>query len=167
MFERFTIGQGGATFLEALDRSVNLRDSFKAKSLMYLAAVKYYKGKNDSALKIIRGIPDRVSKISRQAAMNYAAQIYYSAGILDTAYMYALEIVNSKDNLNKRKAYKIILSSEFYNKVDVDTLIGHVSAYRNLLESEFNANNKDLALMQQAEYNYIIHERKEKSGEFE
>lgn len=152
-------------FLEALDRSVNLRDSFKAKSLMYLAAVKYYKGKNDSALKIIRGIPDRVSKISRQAAMNYAAQIYYSAGILDTAYMYALEIVNSKDNLNKRKAYKIILSSEFYNKVDVDTLIGHVSAYRNLLESEFNANNKDLALMQQAEYNYIIHERERKKAE--
>lgn len=97
--------------------------------------------------------------------MNYAAQIYYSAGILDTAYMYALEIVNSKDNLNKRKAYKIILSSEFYNKVDVDTLIGHVSAYRNLLESEFNANNKDLALMQQAEYNYIIHERERKKAE--
>lgn len=60
-----------------------------AAQQMYLAGVYYKKGILDSALNMVRGVPERVSKRNYATALGYASDIYLANDIKDTAYMYA------------------------------------------------------------------------------
>ena len=77
-------------FHSALRKSRNLPAGHRAKSSMYIAQVKYRMGQIDSALMYVRHTPEIVSSISRNTALATAADIYYAAGIMDTAYIYAV-----------------------------------------------------------------------------
>ena len=58
------------------------------------------KGDIKSALNLIRDTPELADSIQRNVALAYAADIYQEAGIMDTAYMYAHELVVNEDILN-------------------------------------------------------------------
>ncbi len=149
---------------EALYTTTNFPRDFLAETRVLLAGVKEAKGDLTSALTIVRHTPDLVSRHSRNFALAFAADIYREAGIMDTAFMYAHELVISEDLSNKKTGYRIILSPEFRQMLHPDTLNRYYSEYKNILEDYFDDNRNELSLMQEAQYNYSIHEReKEKT----
>lgn len=144
---------------KSLDFAVNLPKTFEANSRIYLAAVKQAKGDFSSAVNLIRHTPDQVKPIQRNVALAYAADIYLDADIMDTAYMYAHELIVNEDITNKKTGYRIILSQEFRHTLHPDTLNQYYTDYKNLLEAYFNDNPNEQALLQESLYNYKLHER--------
>lgn len=140
-----------------IDLCYNLPESYIAKSRMYLADIKYQSGQLDSALNFIRNTPDLVSPIARNRALATASEIYLENGLLDSAYMYAKALLNSKGPNNKEIAYQVLLSPQFYNSIPHDTLYQYISDYRELLEIYYDSNNMQLAINQQNFFNYHRH----------
>lgn len=132
---------------------------FSADSKVFLAGVKQAKGDIASALTLIRNTPDLVDPIQRNVALAYAADIYLNAGILDTAFMYVHELIQNEDVLNKKTGYRIILSPEFRKNLHPDTLNQYYTDYKDILESYFDNNANEQALIQESQYNYKLHER--------
>lgn len=149
---------------EALYTTINFPRDFIAETHVLLAGVKEAKGDLTSALTLVRHTPDLVSQYSRNFALAFAADIYREAGIMDTAFMYAHELVISEDLSNKKTGYRIILSPEFRQMLHPDTLNRYYSEYKDILEAYFDDNRNELALMQESRYNYTIHQlEKEKT----
>ena len=147
------------TFQKALHLSEGRQPYHKAKSMMYLAAIKHNKGRIDSALSLIRGTPDLVKPTVRNSALGYAANIYLDAGILDTAYMYSYELVNSAKPGPRESGYQVLLSPKMRKLVPLDSLDVFISGYRSLLETYYEEDKVQLAINQESLYNYRIHER--------
>ncbi len=146
-------------FNEALQLSKNQAPFHSAKSWMYLAAIKYRLEQIDSALYFIRNTPDKVKPTVRNSALGYAANIYLEAGILDTAYIYAREIICNPDSAPRETGYHVILSPKLRKFIPTDSLNQYISDYRNLLENFYDQNKTQLAINQQNLYNYQLHER--------
>lgn len=144
---------------EALHSPINLPKDFSAETRVLLAGVKEAKGDLTSALTLVRHTPDLVSRHSRNTALAFAADIYREAGIMDTAFVYAHELVISDDLSNKKTGYRIILSPEFRQMLHPDTLNRYYSEYKDILEAYFDDNRNELALMQESRYNYALHQR--------
>lgn len=136
-----------------------------AKSQMYLAAVKYEQEQIDSALLLIRNILEKVKPNIRNSALAYASNIYLKAGLLDTAYLYSLELIHSPDSMHKQIGYQVILSPKLRKFINPDTLDQYICEYRDLLETFYDENQNQLALNQQNLYNYQLHEREKTEAE--
>lgn len=156
---RALLNKADSILTRSLDYAVTLPKTFEANSLIFLAAVRQAKGDFTSAVNLIRHTPDQVKPIQRNAALAYAADIYLDAGIMDTAYMYAHELIVNEDITNKKTGYRIILSPEFRHTLHPDTLNQYYADYKNLLEAYFDDNANEQALIQESLYNYKLHER--------
>lgn len=153
------LNKADSIFTRSLDYAISLPTSYSANSKVHLAAVRHAKGNFTSAVNLIRHTPDQVRPIQRNVALAYAADIYLDAGIMDTAYMYAHELIVSEDITNKKTGYRIILSPEFRHTLHPDTLNQYYTDYKNLLEAYFDDNPNEQALLQESLYNYKLHER--------
>lgn len=147
------------SFQQALNKGGLLPQLYKIRIQMSLAAVKHYKGQNDTALNLIRHIPESIDSLGKNTALAYAANIYFDYGVLDTAFYYAQKLVESHDNLNKQTGYHILLSSELKDYVHPDSAIKYTKAYSMLTEKRFDENDNQLALIQQSLYNYQQHDK--------
>lgn len=154
-------------FNKAIEMSSNLPISFKAKSKMYLADVKYQVGQLDSALILIRKTPDLVNPIARNRALASASDIYLAKGLLDSAYMYAHELINSPDSNNKVTGYQNLLLPELQKFIPLDTIYQYIDEYRGLLENYYDSNESQLAMNQHNFYNYQLYEREKQSAQKE
>ena len=154
-------------FNKAIEMSSNLPISFKAKSKMYLADVKYQVGQLDSALTLIRNTPDLVKPIARNRALATASDIYLAKGLLDSAYIYAHELINSPDSDNKVIGYQNLLLPELQKFIPLDTIYLYIDEYRGLLENYYDSNESQLAMNQHNSYNYQLHEREKQSAQKE
>lgn len=131
----------------------------------HIAAVKNYKTETDSAVRFIKNIPHKVMNVdkydndTRQLVYSYAADIYRCAGMPDSAYKYALELVKIKDAKNLKKGYAILLSDELKDLVPDDSIRAYVRHYKNAVESYMNSRGDANALIQNTQYNYSIVER--------
>lgn len=111
----------------------------------HIAAVKNYKTETDSAVRFIKNIPHKVMNVdkydndTRQLVYSYAADIYRCAGMPDSAYKYALELVKIKDAKNLKKGYAILLSDELKDLVPNDSIRAYVRHYKNAVESYMNS----------------------------
>lgn len=149
---------------KALDFSVSLPKEFPAAVRVLLAEVRQAKEDLGAALALVRNTPDQVNPIIRNSALAVAADIYREAGIMDTAYMYAHELVVSEDLNNKKTGYRIILLPEFRNRIHPDTLNRYYAEYKNILEAFFDDNRNEMSLIQEGRYNYDLQKRdKEKA----
>ena len=146
-------------FREALRLSGNLPINHKAKSKMYLAATKLYLEDIDSAVLLIRHTPDLVKPMARNSAIAYASRIYLEAGKLDTAYLYAYELIRSADPINHEVGYHNLLSPQLARLLPKDSLYQYVAEYRDILERYYDENESQLTINQQAFYNYQSHEK--------
>lgn len=144
----------------SLDYAESLPESFEIDSKIILSGVKQEQGDIENALRLIRHIPEKSDSIQRNTALAYASDIYWEASILDTAYMYAHELITSHNPSNKKTGYSIILSPEFRSMLHPDTLSRYYSEYKEVLEAYFDDNPKEQALIQESMYNYQTHERK-------
>lgn len=150
---------------EAFKMSKNYSAEFQSKSFMLLAALKYRLGDIDSALMLIRHTPESVQPHSRNLALSYAADIYLAAGILDTAYMYAKELINEADSTNRDAGYDVMLSPKMSKYVSLKERERYVKEYVSFLKGYYDANDNQLALNQQSLYNYKLHDRDRREAE--
>lgn len=146
-------------FKEAIETGKNLPIKHNARSRVDLSAVEYGRGKIDSALYLIRDTPDLVSPVSRDLAIANAAEIYLAAGVADTAYMYAKEILNNDEYDYNEVAFQVLLAPEMRHLISPDSLDLYINQYRSMLEEYYDDNRNQLAINQQAFYNYSLHER--------
>ena len=102
---------------------------------------------------------DKYDNDTRQFVYSYAADIYRCAGMPDSAYKYALELVKIKDAKNLKKGYAILLSDELKDLVPNDSIRAYVRHYKNAVESYMNSRGDANALIQNTQYNYSIVER--------
>lgn len=148
-------------------RAIRIADSKAPLEAMmdsvYLASIMNYKLKHVSAVNIIRGIPWRVDSVlnydQKQFIYSNVSEIYRGAGMPDSAYKYALELVKIKDALNLKKGYAILLSDELKDLVPADSIRPYVHHYEAAVESYMNSRGDANALIQNTQYNYSIVER--------
>lgn len=152
-------------FNTALRLSLHLPVSFTAKSKMYLAAVKYETGQLDSALNLIRNTEKQVKSVARNSALAYSSKIYLHKNILDSAYIYAYDLIHSHDSTHMEVGYQVMLSPELRPIISSDSINQYISDYRQLLESYYDSNKSQLTINQQNFYNYQIHERARRRAE--
>lgn len=146
-------------FKQARALAFNQNQAEVARLDVYLAGIKFHTGVQDSALMLIRSALNRLHTIDRNFGLAYATHIYLKLGILDTAFMYATELVKSTDSNNKATGYQILLSPKFRDYINGDSLYKIIAEYRWLFENSLNRNESQAALLQNSYYNYKIHER--------
>ncbi len=156
-------------------QALSLAEKFDTTSVAiysaYLAGIKNYKMKPDSAVILLKDIPYRAEKLIRdddyrQLVYSYAADIYRCADMPDSAHKYALKLVNIKDARNLRKGYAILLSEELKDVVPIDSIRAYALRYGSIIKRYMSHNGDRNALIQNSLYNYSIVERdKEKALE--
>lgn len=132
---------------------------------MYMGAVNFYTDNIDSARTYIYRTFESVSDQARNSALAYGAEIYKASGMVDSAYWCASRLINSRDTLNKRFGYKILLSPEVISKVDNDSLQHYFTEYTKALNGILNDNSNLLAVTQHSAYNYDLHKREREKSE--
>ena len=145
-------------FIEALNKSKGQDSTLVASPRMFLAEAKYEQGDVNSAISLYRKANGYIDSISLNTYYLYGARIYSKAGILDTAYQYCQEIINSKNQLHREIGYNMILSPRFRQFLPEDSIEKYFNDYAYLLEKYFDANQNQLAITQQAMYNYKLHD---------
>lgn len=152
--------QADSCYRATLEKKNVLQPTDIAKTMVYLAAIKYEEEQYDSAINLIRGMPAQVSPVVRDNANAYCAEIYYMADMPDSAYAYARGLVDNPESANREIGYHILLAPDMRGYSPLDTLNGYLYDYSRLLESYYNDNDNRLALTQQALYNYQLQERR-------
>lgn len=150
---------------ESILFSANQPPYHMAKSKMYLAAVKHKQGNIDSALIYIRNISEVVDPMVRNSVLGYASNIYLDAGLLDTAYIYAKDLISNDDPTHKEIGYQVLLKPQLRNYLDTESLYQYISEYRTILVDYYDESSMQLSINQQNLYNYQLHENKRAEAE--
>lgn len=155
---------------EALTLSSSLSDTLRrrhltAKSKIYMVITYYKTGELDTAVSLIRDLPYKVKPIARNTALAQAATVYLQAGMLDSAYKAAYELIHNQDMQNKKRGYHVILNPKLLRFSSCDSIAKYATDYAALLDKDFDSNNKTLTLMQRSSYNYDLHEIKREQAE--
>lgn len=150
---------------EALLKSNDLDDMFRARTMIYLSQIKFEEGDLDSAIYIVRQAKDSLLPLDRNVALASAARYFQKAGIADSAYFYAKELINNDNRNNKEVGYRILCSPELKDLVSSDSIIQYVNKYVSIVNYDFNEHENQLALIQQSYYNYQLHEREKSKAE--
>lgn len=138
-------------------KKLNSKDSIGHN--MYLAAIKLHKNELDSALILIRPTVSNIDSLYRNVALAYACNIYKHVGELDTALMYAQDLIHRNKTYNRLTGYQTILSDELIDYTPSDSLLKYLYEYRDLTESYLDQNGDQEALFQTSFYNYQKHLR--------
>ena len=138
---------------EALRSSPNLSKADSISILTSLAYLYLHEGKNDSALKIIRPLPQLVDSITKPDCLAIAAEIFREVGIPDTAYFYA-RMLTQLYSPNKRTGYKVIFSDKLKDFIPKDTLLKLIPEYKKTIEDYLNSHQAEQAVIQNSRYNY-------------
>ncbi len=155
-----------STYLkEAIRFSSSLPNADKANILIHLADILHTNGEIDSALQVIRPLVKSADSICHNYALAVASEIYRDACIPDTAYAYAYELAMSKNQNNRKAGFQILFSPKLSNIVPKDTLLSLIPKYKQCLEDYLSSHEANLALIQQASYNYDFHLTEKKEAE--
>ena len=119
------------------------------------------------ALPIMRETMNHVDSARRNYVLPIAAQVYLDAGIADTAYMYACELISNDNPLNKKFGYRILLSKDMRGRISSDTIARYLNSYDKILGKSLDDAMKEAALMQNTLYNYSVHDRQRQKAEKE
>ena len=147
-------------FRETLSLAKDSYSPLRGKSMMYLAYIKSILDEPDSAIYYIRDVPFKVPGSIHDYALGIAADIYLKAGINDTAFRYAHQLIGSSDSILQEKGYNILLNHRLNQCIPIDTLLTYLDDYHSLLSKRFNSNGMQLTITQQTKYNYQTHVRK-------
>lgn len=146
-------------FIKASMYAQHLSSRDIAHMQMYRAATKLRQQDIDSALSLIKGIPQKVRPIQQNVAYAYASDIYLSAGLTDSAYYYADKLIHSSSFNNRKNGYRNLFSKDLYNLIPKDSIQIYINDYYTTLESYYDSHEAQQALIQNAFYNYQIHQR--------
>lgn len=162
--------KAGKYLNEALTLSSSLTDTLRrrhltATSLIYITARHRVAGELDTAVSLIKTLPYKVGPLMRNTALAKAASVYLEAGMLDSAYKAAYELIHNQDMQGKKRGYQVILNPKLLRFSSCDSIAKYATDYATLLDKDFDSNNKALTLMQRSSYNYNLHEIKREKAE--
>lgn len=120
-----------------------------------------------TALNMMRSSISEISDMDKNFVLPAAARTYLDIGLLDTAYMYSKLLIDNSDSLNKGIGYKIMLSELIKDRVNPDTILVYVEKYKGIVDGLLDKIQDDAALMQNAMYNYSLHDRARQNMERE
>ncbi|MDE5960740.1 MAG: tetratricopeptide repeat protein [Duncaniella sp.] len=149
---------------EAIRLAKALSEIEQADMSLELASILHHQHKTDSALMVIRGLPDKVDPLCRSYALAIAAEIYEAAAITDTAYIYAKELAMS-DSPNRRTGFKIMFSPRLRGIIPRDTLLFYQPIYNLAIEKHLDTYEASEAIIQNSQYNYQLHVREKEKAE--
>lgn len=152
-------GKSDYAYKKALDIALRLNNGYVYRETAHLAALKEYEEKYDSAVMLIRGIPDKIDSLSKPMAIARAAGIYFHAGIPDTAAMYAKQLITLGDVLNLKNAYYYLSNPRLRDYVPKDSISSYIDKYQYYTEEYMRTNSDRAALIQNSQYNYQNHVR--------
>ncbi len=158
--------QGEACFRKAREIAKNISHKDTVVQDMYIAANALHRGDMGTALGGIRSvisgnIPDK----NRDIIYAYASQIYLEADIPDTAYFYALQLLESNNNDHKRIGYNLLLCPKLREHSYTDSLLSYTLSYREVLDEYLDRHDGEQVVMQSSLYNYQNHERMRQKAE--
>ena len=154
-------------FEEACRLSEGRYPDESAINRLHIGNVLYKQWDMQRAIPIIRVTVNEADSMRRNYALAVAAQAYLKAGITDTAYIYAHELIHSADPLNKKIGYSVLISGELRGILQPDTLAGCLSDYAEILGKEMDSNMREATLLQHTLYNYSTHDRDRQKAENE
>ena len=152
-------------FRQSLSMAKDLDTAFVIQNRMQLAAIRYYKKENDSALALIRPIVNISDHELRRTILTYAADIYLRANISDTAIAYAKELLSSPVSSERKHGYQVLLDNSLSAYVPKDSMEGYVREYRKILEDNWNQSENRQVQIQNSQFNYAFQEHKLKTAE--
>lgn len=162
-----SIGSARNCINEALRFSNPLPNEDKALLEIKKALLLLHEGKTASALSAIRPHIYSTRKLSKNYALRAAADTYKEAGIYDTAYMYAKELSMSKVFNNRILGFNILFSPELLTYIPQDSIVFLVREYGSYMNEYRNRYDSQEALIQNAKYNYTLHDRRRERAEQE
>ncbi len=143
--------------MEAFRYSKNISIEDQAWINVEFANILKLEGKTDSALNIVRPLVSKVDTLCRNYTLGVASDIYRSAGILDTAYMYSRELAKSEHFNSKRLGFWVLLSKEVFPLIPRDSLPSLIDDYESNIEKFLDTHESQEALIRQSKYNYSLH----------
>ncbi|MDE6278983.1 MAG: tetratricopeptide repeat protein, partial [Paramuribaculum sp.] len=146
-------------FRHAYYISKNLKSELQAEARLHLGIAKVWLDEADSARIYLRDTPHTVRPMNRNRALMYSTCVYYNTGILDTAYIYATDIIHSEAPAQKLNAYDYLLTTELRDMIPPDSVPIYMADYLDRLKSSFDTNKNQLAINQQALHTYLFHEK--------
>ena len=152
-------------FHKAYNWGEMISPSHAANACIYLASAKLHKGKVDSALNIIRPISGDIRPAFRNAYLALGSDAYYRAGIYDTAYIYAHELVLSSDPNNRKTGFRMMLTPELRKYIPNDSVDLLHNLYKTTVDAYIDSHEGEQAVAQNSMYNYSIHERERAKAE--
>ena len=139
--------------------------ALQARQYTYLAAAEYKSGNIGEAVRLISGMPDRITGTYRTTSMGYAAMIYLEAHQYDSARYYAERILYEKDPRNRKIAYSILLSPHVKEMLPPDSVENYYVRYGEEVSEFAENNNREACVFSNAIYNYGIHDRRRQQAE--
>lgn len=151
-------GKAKSQFMTALAVAKNLALKDTLEIFADMAVTYYYENNINTALTYIRKALNFTDTLSRNYILAIASKIYYKANVLDSAYLYSHELATSKNLLNKKTGYMIMLSPELINFIPKDSIRIFYSDYKTAIEKHFQGQEDRQILVQNAMYNYTQHD---------
>ena len=157
--------EAGRLFRKSMAMAVCRDTSFAIQNKMQLAAIKYYKKENDSALALIRELPKIKDLELRRTILTYASDIYLRAGIMDTAFIYAKELLSSPKANERKHGYQVILDPRLAAYIPEDSSRSYLNAYRGIVEDNWDQSENKEINIQNSQFNYKFQEKRCKTAE--
>lgn len=146
-------------YKEAYEISKTISPVQEARAKMYLAEVEKQLGNIHAASLLISGVPEAVKPIVQDQANAYACDIYYTAGKLDSAYLYCRKLIDKPSASNRKTAFNIILSPEMLHFIPNDSLSWYVAEYLQCITEYVRKSDSSQAEMQVSAFNYSSKQR--------
>lgn len=130
-----------------------------------LAITELYQGDISSALNHIRSNVGKIDSLSRRWALSLAAKTYHEAGIIDTAAIYARELINDTTDSYQMNGYDILLSRDMTNTISQDSIATYALDFRKAMLRYLRRNSETDAFIQNSMFNYQSHLQKRLAAE--
>lgn len=142
---------------KALSLSKNAQDSALMKA--HIADIYNRIGQTDSALKYIRTTPLSAHSLDRNYIYAIAAKVYLQANNPDSAKKYADKLIGEPTYSNATTGYLTLLNPKLSHLINPDSINSFLNKYVTLSERKYDLQNSQSVIVQNALYNYSIHER--------
>lgn len=125
-----------------------------------LATTELYQGDISSALNHIRSNVDKIDSLSRRWALSLAAKTYHESGSIDTAAIYAQELINDTTDSYQMNGYDILLSPDMTCTISQDSIAAYALDFRKAMLRYLRSNSETDAFIQNSMFNYQSHLQK-------
>lgn len=132
---------------------------------MYQAAIALKQNDINSAISLIRNIPDNVRPIHQNIALAYASDIYLASGQYDSAYIFADRLIHSPHMGNQKSGYRNLFSQELEPYIPKDSLPKYIREFYASVEDAYNKLESQQISNQLSYYNYTFNQRERLKAE--